>query len=108
MSYAWESQHIKLGTHDRRLCKLTPNDKIKIKQLHDQGIATRELARRYEDKCSRRTITFIIYPERLAHLQKLHKDQKHWKKYYDKERNANSIRKWRQHKNKLIKQNIIK
>lgn len=103
MPYAWTNKKIKLGVYDRRKSLLTEDDREYIKQLHKQGIPVREIARRYEGKCSRRLIQFIIYPERLKQLQDRNKENEHWKKYHDREKMTKAVRKWRNYKQKLIK-----
>lgn len=104
----WEKQHIKLGKHDRRLCGLTEDDKQQIKALHKENMPIRAIAREYADKCSRRTITFILFPERLARMQKMHKEAKHWKKYYNRKDLTEAMRNWRKYKGELVNKKIIK
>lgn len=105
MPYSWEKKGIKLGKDDRRR-KLSNEDKEQIRYLYKEGKGIREIAREYEGKCSRRLIQFVIFPERLEALQKRHKEQKHWKKYYDKKKQTKAVRNWRVYKNKIIKKLI--
>ena len=49
-------------TLDRRV-KLTDDDKVRIRALHSDGVAIRQIAREYEGKCTRRTIQYVIRPE---------------------------------------------
>ncbi|MES2409540.1 MAG: hypothetical protein V4509_04570 [Patescibacteria group bacterium] len=73
-----------------------------IVKLHKEGVPVREIARRYESKCSRRLIQFIIFPERLKEMQKRNKENEHWKKYHDRKKGTEAVKKWRNYKQKLI------
>jgi len=101
MSYFWEKDRQNLDlpkTADRRI-KLTPEDKEQIIYLYkSSGLPIREIARQYESKCSRRTIQFVLFPERLATVNY----KGHWKKYYDKERNTKAVREWRRYKTEVL------
>ena len=44
---------------DKRV-KLSPDDKVMIKKLYDEGWGIRELSRRYE--VNKRSIQFILFP----------------------------------------------
>lgn len=103
MPLHWEKQHIKLGEYDRRKCGLTDEDKEQIKYLHKSGVAIRQIARDYAGKCSRRLISFILFPERLRVMQERNRKEKHWKKYYNRKDLTKAMREWRQYKTKLIK-----
>jgi IS30 family transposase len=76
-------------------------DRAKIKQLHKEGIGIREIARRYEHICSRRTIQFVIFPERLSTVNY----PGHYKKYYNKDKHTIAMRKHRAKKALILKQN---
>jgi hypothetical protein len=102
MPYKWANKSIKLGVYDRRRCGLTDEDKEDIKRLHKQNMPVREIAKRYEKLCSRRTIQFILYPERLKQLQKRNAKEQHWKKYYNREQLTKAKRKWERYKQNLV------
>ena len=44
--------------------KLSPEDRENIKRLYVYGESIRSIARLYEDKVCRRTIQFVLFPER--------------------------------------------
>ena len=58
--------------HDKRI-KLTVIDKIDIIALHSEGMGIRESSRVYH--VSRRTIQFVLFPERLEHNKQLREDR---------------------------------
>lgn len=100
-----KAQYIPLvGLQDRRR-KLTEADKLDILARYKQGHPIREIARNYEDICSRRSIQFVIFPERLAQMQEKHRAEQHWKTYYIRERNTTAIRNTRNYKYKLYTAN---
>jgi len=49
----------------------------------------------------KRTIQFIVYPERLEHLKKIHRERKHWMTYYNREQLTNAVRNLRAKKKAL-------
>lgn len=91
---------------DRRV-KLTDKEREEIKELHKQGIGIRAIARKFEKKCSRRLIQFVIFPERQKVVVKRQKDDKNWIKYYDKEKRKFYMRDHREYKKKVLGTKII-
>ncbi len=86
-----------IGTHNDGRRKLTAEDRENIiKMFKDEKMGVREIARVYEGKCSRRLIQFVLFPDRLKTLQERNKKDKHWMKYYDKEKHKMYMRKHRE------------
>lgn len=82
--------------HDKRR-KLSDNDRAEIKSLYGFGFGVREIARRFDFVC-RRTIQFVLFPERLATVNY----SGHWAKYYNKKKHTEAMRRHRDYKKKLI------
>lgn len=85
--------------HDRRR-KLSEKQKMEIKQ-NKFGLSQRKLAEMYN--VSRRTITFILDPEKLKQNKQSRKERGGSKIYYRKESHTKSIREHRKYKNELFK-----
>jgi hypothetical protein len=81
--------------HDRRRCGLSDDDREEIKKLYVEGVPQREIARQYDDKCSRRTIGFILFPERRKAVSEANKERRKDGRYYDKETHTKAVAKWR-------------
>lgn len=81
--------------------KITDEQKVEIRELYERGIGIREITRRMEN-ISRRSIQFILFPERLEHLKQHYKQIEHWKQYYDKDKSREQIKKLREKKRKLF------
>lgn len=90
---------------DRRV-KLTEDDKERIISLHKKNTPIREIARQFENICSRRSIQFVIFPERLATVREQFKERRKDGRYYNREKNTKAIRSLRnykkQNKDKLL------
>ena len=99
MPYFFETKKIGLPKEKDARRKLTDADKDVIRSLYQQGQTIRSIARSYEHRCCRRTIQFILFPERL----KACNYSGHWKKYYDKDKQTIAMRKHRRRKNKILK-----
>lgn len=82
---------------DKRV-KLSPDDKVMIKKLYDEGWGIRELSRRYE--VNKRSIQFILFPERLEHNKELRRKrlENDPQRYYDKETHKKAIQDLRERK----------
>jgi len=91
--------------HDRRI-KLSDDDREEIRGLHKQGTPTREIARRFITKCSRRLIQFVIFPERDIALKATVKAEKRWLKYYTTESRRKYMQNHRAHIRKLLDNKI--
>ena len=93
------------GELDRGV-KLTSSDKIQIKQLYESGeYSQRGLARMFS--VSRRSIQFIIDPDKLEANKQRRAELGGSKRYYDKEKHTKAIREHRQYKDQLFKQGKI-
>ncbi len=98
---------IKLPKNRDRRRKLTDKDKENIKQLHKDNTPIREIARIYQDKCSRRLIQFILFPERDKNLKEIRSIKKSHLKYYNREKHTKAIASLRKYKRQLIRDNLI-
>lgn len=97
----YKSEKIKIeGTANDRRVKLTDEQKSEIKKLHSEGSSIHGLSRQY--KVDRRTIQFIVYPERLEENKKRRKERGGSKIYYVKEKHTKAIKKHRKHKQDLF------
>jgi hypothetical protein len=72
---------------------VTGVDQERIKGMYKNGVAIRQIARDFKDVCSRRTIQFILFPERR---ERARQQNKLWR-----EKNGNPLQrygkeKWRQ------------
>lgn len=83
---------------DRRV-KLTNEQKAEILGFKGE-ISQRELARRYN--VSKRTIQFILFPEKLEENLKRRKERGGWLQYYDKEKHRVSMQDHREYKKKIF------
>ncbi len=99
MPYKTDKLSIKDPFLDRRV-KLLPCEKDEIKKLHKEGASIHSLARSY-DVC-RRTIGFIVYPERKKRDLELRRDRGGSMAYYKKEKHAAYMRGHRKHKQKVL------
>lgn len=84
---------------DRRV-KLLPFEKEEIKALYKQGASMRSLARSY--KVDRRTIDFILHPERHKRNLELRADRGGSKVYYNREKHAAAMQRHRKYKRKIL------
>ena len=91
--------------HDKRV-KLTGADKLIIVQLHKNGAGIRQLSRDFN--VSRRTIQFLIYPERLEHNKQLRAERGGSMQYYNKAAHTIAMKAHREHKKKVIDAEIIR
>jgi len=99
MPYFFETDKIKLPYNLDRRRKLTKQDRATIKDLHGYGMSIREITRKFANKCCRRTIQFVLFPERLIPIVASHDS----KKYYDKDKHRESMKKYRNYKYKILK-----
>ena len=110
MPYLSEGKKVVGTTHDRRV-KLTPEQKEEIRQLFadaseraKQGILQEAISQRKVAKMygvSRRTIVWVLYPERLEKNKKDRQERGGWKQYYKKEEHREAMKKTRRHKQEL-------
>lgn len=94
-----------VGLQDRRR-KLTEDDREDIRTRYKRGETQRHIARVYANKCSRRLVIFVLFPERLKIMQERNTKNKHWKKYHNREKLTKATRNWRNYKYKLFKNKI--
>lgn len=94
MPYWFEKEKLRVGKKKDRRRKLTDDEKELIRQLYYFGFSIHAIARVFKDKCTRRNIQFILFPERLKRLYK-HRKEKNW--YYDKNKHKKYIQNYRQH-----------
>ncbi|UUV43258.1 helix-turn-helix DNA binding domain protein [Rhodobacter phage RcCWillis] len=100
MPYAFESKGKKIPREpgkDRRV-KLSEAQKDEIRELA-LNMSQRELASRFG--VSRRTISFILDPEKRAANYERRKERGGSAQYYDRETHAESMRRHRRHKKAL-------
>jgi len=62
------------------------------------GVSIRGIANIYKDKCSRRLIQFVLFPEREKHCAELYKERAKDGRYYHKKRHTAYMRKYRRRK----------
>ena len=103
MPYYFEREHIKLPEGKDRRVKLTPNDKELIVELYNTGeFSTYKLAEIFE--VSRRTIQFVLDPEkRKANKERL-EERGGWKTYYDKDKQIEYMKGHRNYKKKVLEE----
>lgn len=91
---------IKIPKEFDRRRKLSEDDKALIHSLyHIDGLSIRSISRMFEKKCCRRTIQFVLFPERLAIVN----FSGHWEKYkLDRKGIFERQRKHRQHKREVL------
>jgi transposase len=95
---------IKLPAHLDRRIKLGAFDHENIRKLHTQGHSIREIARIYENKCSRRTIQMVIRPELRERLKENFKKNRSDGRYKPtKEKWAQTMREHRQYKKSVLR-----
>lgn len=103
MPYKSDKITIKGTMYDRRR-KLTDDQKSQIKGLFkDTGVSIHSLAKKYG--VSRRTIQFIVYPEREQRAKNRFREK--WKDYADRKKLTEATRKLRHYKHDLLKQGKI-
>lgn len=98
MPYKSEKLKIAGTKYDRRV-KLTPEQKEEIRK-NAQGLSQRKLAIMYE--VSRRTIQFILDPEKQKENLKRKAERGGYSQYYDKDKNAEYMREHRRYKQSLF------
>lgn len=87
--------------HDKRV-KLTDDDRRTIRSLHADGCSIRSIATLFEDKCCRRTIQFVLFPERV----KAARANRDWTKYVDRDKLTEHVRDIRARKKALFEKEI--
>jgi transposase-like protein len=99
------SEKAKLTSKYDHRRKLSEQDKEDIIHLHARGQSIHSLARDY--RVSRRTVQFIIYPERMTENLRLRLERGGSTVYYNREKQTKSVREHRRYKQKLYKEGLI-
>jgi len=73
MPYKFQTDKIKLPREYDRRVKITEIQKAKVKELYQSGFAIRVIARQMP--FSRRSIQYILFPERLLKVKQQFKDR---------------------------------
>jgi len=94
MPYWFETQKLRVGRKRDRRIKITDEERKTIKDLYKMGFSLRQIARIFQDKCSRRNIQFILFPERLERLY-VYRKERNWD--YDRERHKIYVKRYREH-----------
>lgn len=100
MPYAHEARKLKIPSTpglDRRV-KLSDGDRNEIRE-NIEGMTIADLAKEYG--VSRRTVQFILFPEKLERNIALRKARGGSKVYYDRDKATEATRVHRRHKKKL-------
>lgn len=87
----------------KRSVKLLPCQKESIVRIRGQGISINQIARMFG--VNKRTIQFILFPERLEQNKALRNERGGSKIYYDTQRNTESQRSLRKYKKELFLNN---
>lgn len=86
--------------------KITDEQKQAVRRLYEfEGKGIREITRTVA--ISRRSVQFILFPERAQAVKDRAKELKRWEKYNKKEYHTPAIRKHRAKKRLLLKQGLI-
>lgn len=88
---------------DRRM-KLSEEQKQEIKE-NPEGKSQRALAREYG--VSRKSIQFILDPEKLRRSKELYMERRKDGRYYDKAKHTECTHKHRKHKEQLVREGKI-
>jgi len=91
--------------HNRR-CKITEADKSKVIELYAYGLPIRAIARAFKHKFSRRSIQFILFPERRERVSRIRKAK--GQKYYKTEKHKEYMRRHRHWKYTLWKRGELR
>ena len=100
------NDNLRVGRKFDRRVKLTPEQRQNIVHEYSVGdIGTQRLARKYG--VSKRTIQFIIHPEKRIENYKMRVARGGSKQYYDREENRVGKREHRAYKRSLHSQGLI-
>lgn len=87
---------------DRRI-KIQKSEHPNIKLLHSQGVAIRAIARQYN--VNKRTIAFILFPERQKTMYKARVARGGSMQYYDKDKWREVMKEHRHYKSTVFGKN---
>jgi len=103
MPYKFEYEKIHLPRGKDRRIKLTDSQREEIRDKYSTGeYSTYKLADSYN--VSRRTIQFVIYPERYEKAREMNKKRSKGGTYYDTKKNTLAKREHRKYKQKILKE----
>lgn len=100
MPYSTEKLAIDNPFMDRRV-KLIPCQREMVLYWHREGLSQRKLAAMFH--VSRRTIQFIIDPEKLQKNKERREERGGWEQYYDREKNNDYQKTHRRYKHQILK-----
>jgi len=98
MPYWFETKKLRVGKENDKRRKLSEEDRETIKDLYKLGFSIHQIARIFADKCSRRNIQFILFPERLKRQYK-YRRERNWD--YDREKHKEAMRRYKRHLKEL-------
>lgn len=104
MPYRFITKKIKLPRDKDRRVSITENQKEDIWAMYKEGLGIREITRRMKT-ISRRSVQFILFPERLAKVKQQFKDRGQSEKSREKVKGkkwAAIMREHRRYKQKVI------
>ncbi len=90
--------------HDGRR-RITDDQKLQMKKLYEMGKSIHEITRIVG--CSRRSVQYVIFPERLAIVKQQAKEAKRWEPYNTKDIRREVMRKYRAKKRALLAEGKI-
>lgn len=100
MPYTFEYKHLKMKKEDDKRIKLTDDDRQEIRKLYNTGtFSQRQLAKMFN--VSRRSIQFVLDPEKLRKNQEQRIERAKDGRYYDKEKQREYMKQYRR-KKKLL------
>lgn len=100
MPYKFEYKHLKMKKEDDKRIKLTDDDREEIRKLYDECmLSQRKLAEMFN--VSRRTIQFVLNPEKLKRNNEQRLERGKDGRYYDKEKQKEYMRQYRHQKKEL-------
>lgn len=100
MPYKIDTYKVKLPRELDRRIKLQDEQKEEVKEMFKIWVSINNIAQNFE--VSRRLIQYIIYPERLEHAKELYAIRRLDGRYYDKDKQRESIKSTRHHRQKNL------
>ena len=91
--------------YDRRI-RLSDQDKDDTKEMYKNGSSIRSIARHFN--VDKRSIQFILFPERLERNKQLRAERGGSKEYYDKDKWKETMKEHRKYKHNLYLKGKIK
>jgi len=100
MPYITDTQKLESAFLKRNV-KLLPCQKEMIKYWYNEGNSINGIAKMF--KVNKRTIQFILFPERRKRNLELRKERGGSKQYYDKDKHKEAMKDHRRYKYKTLK-----